>query len=234
MAEKTKSVKKKPVKKFDPYKFISKQLKDKDKSKKLFATQLCILLDEAENLFGPKIKPYPYILAGVEFNQSRPEVRTWGHGESQHPKSKYVMVQLSRNSVSNSHLALWHLAHECIHLLAPTPKQTNHFEEGLATWYQRRWVKKCASAFPVQYKNKSYGISPAYGSYLDAYDLVNELLKHDENSVKRIRKIQPDMGKLTPKIIMTACPWIDKAVAKALVKKFAYKATKSSKERNFD
>jgi hypothetical protein len=223
----------KTAKKFDPYKYIAKQLKSKKGDRKIHATYFCMVMDEAEKLFGPRIDPYPYIFAGIDFELDRPSVRRWGHGEMEHRRSKYIMVQLTRNSVSHNHLAIWHLAHECIHLLAPSRKQTNYFEEGLATWYQRRWVKKCSAAFPPQYKTKTYGISAAYGSYLDAYDLVNELMEHSETSVKRIRKIQPDMRKLTPKIIMKVCPWIEMSVAKDLVKSFPYKATKSIKDREY-
>lgn len=180
------------------------------------------MLEEAENIFGPKIEPYPYMFTGINFESDRPWTRYGCEGKEDSLQTKYIFIQLSKNAMHDSPLAIWQLAHECIHLLSPDYKhKSTILEEGMATWYQRRWVENCSDIFPQRFKTKTYGISPKYAEYLEAYGLVDQLLSVDETSVKRIREIEPRIRNLSSEIIVKAAPWINRETAKKLVKTFS-------------
>ncbi len=203
----------------DPYSYINQIIKRRKRSTSLFATFLCVLLDDAEELFGPRVEPYPYMFAGFNFDGESDYTVAWGEG-TDIGHSKYILIQISKAGLRDTSAALWALIHECIHLISPKQDGATYFEEGLAIWYQRRWLQKCPDIMPKRVRNSSMGIHDCYGSYLDALALVDLLLSVDETSVKRIRTIEPAINKLTTEIIMEGAPWIDKKTAACLLKKF--------------
>jgi hypothetical protein len=54
---------------------------------------------------------------------------------------KHIVIQLSVNCLTDLPRACYQLAHECIHLLAPTGRQNaNNLEEGLATLFSEDYA----------------------------------------------------------------------------------------------
>lgn len=204
----------------DPYVYIANIFRSKKASKNVYASFLCLMLEEAEALLGPKVEPYPFMFAGVNFDCDSPRIEVWGEGKNLN--HKYIMIRLSRSGVRDKSYALWELSHECIHLLSPTGyPETTVLEEGMATWYQRRWITQCPSVFPDSMKTPSYGVAPKYSRYIEAGDLVEQILGVDETAIKRIRSIEPRLHKINAALIMQEAPWINEQTATELTSMFS-------------
>jgi len=90
------------------------------------ASRLGDFLAQAERQLGPRNRTFTIL--GVEFREGVPKV--WFPGNCGH-----VIVQLGVSAMQDSNRALFQLAHECVHLLDPSPGGTNKLEEGLATHF---------------------------------------------------------------------------------------------------
>lgn len=147
-----------------------------------------LFLNEAEEEFGPR--DYSYTPLGVEFGGANP--RTWYPGDRRH-----VAIVLSENALKDRARAIFQLAHEVIHLLAPTggPGATV-IEEGLATLFSHRK----SAALQLRYT------SAADNRYMKAEALVSELLRHDMSAIRRVRKIEPAFSRLTPQMLLDVAP----------------------------
>ena len=87
------------------------------------------LVKELEFLFGPRNPRFN--IKGVEVSNCNP------HIFFPHSPRDTITVHLAKNALTDPRIALWQLAHECVHLLDPNMNPpTNNLEEGLATWYQ--------------------------------------------------------------------------------------------------
>ena len=104
-----------------------------------------VFIAELERLFGPRDTNYTY--TGLEFDttpDAKPHI--WflktgypGHETDQNPT--HITIRLTEAAQNDANLAIWQLAHECVHLIDPWNTQlegrpTNYLEEGLAAWYQ--------------------------------------------------------------------------------------------------
>jgi Zn-dependent peptidase ImmA (M78 family) len=90
-------------------------------------TKLGVLLFEAETRFGQRNRDWT--LLGIEFSGDVPQV--WYPGNRH-----YISIILSDDARTNPHRALFQLAHEVIHVLAPTGGRCSlMIEEGLATFF---------------------------------------------------------------------------------------------------
>ena len=201
----------------DPYSFISNQLNSRG-DRHIHATYLCVLLDEAEELFGPRLEPYPCMYTGINFEGNRSQIYFWGKGKN--GRFKYVTIRLRKSCRANLKSAIFELAHECIHLLSPVliAEDTN-LEEGLACWYAKRWATRAPQAVPER------ALDPFRDSrYNNALEAVEKLLAVDEKVVMRIRQIEPDISKITAAQILLEAPWLKEKEAKWLVAKFPARA----------
>lgn len=207
----------------DPYVSISRIISRKTANKNQYATFLFYMLEEAENLFGARLNPYPFMFAGINFDSQSPRISFWKNNRLElDDEYKYIFIRLSLSCRRDTSKGLWQLAHESVHLLSPNPDVgTTILEEGLATWYQMRWVEKCPEIFPEWAKQFPFGFHGTDCAYLDAYTLVSELLSVDESVLKRIRKIEPRINLITPEQILQEAPRLDEEVAANLVKQFA-------------
>jgi hypothetical protein len=142
------------------------------------------LLADAEIMFGPRDMSYTPL--GIEFYGDRPFV--WYPGDRKH-----VSIILTDRARSDTNRAIFQLAHEVIHLLAPTGgANAPVVEEGLAALYQQRASEK-------------YDLDMRLVSepYLAASELTNQLLKRDSGIIKRLRTIEPVFANWTPRFLVS-------------------------------
>lgn len=140
------------------------------------------MIDEAEKLYGKRNKDFTIL--GIEIaNIPLPQI--YFH------KSKHIIIQITKNCINDIGQAIFQSAHEVIHCLCPKPYGTStYLEEGLATHFSIYYTKKIENPYHVtDFK------------YSKSYELVDTLLKIDDDIIKRARKIEPDLSKIDRKIL---------------------------------
>ena len=145
------------------------------------ASRLSNMLHMAEELFGPR--DYSYTLLGIEFGPDNP--RIWYPGNRRH-----IIIQLSLLAATSMSQACYQMAHETIHLLAPSGgRNANNFEEGVACYFAAYYMKRKLNQLPL---------NPGLPSYERALALIKPCLDEDIYCVRRLRENQPsflDMSK---------------------------------------
>jgi hypothetical protein len=92
------------------------------------------MISEVEELFGPR--NHDYTILGVEFSGTIPGI--WFPRDCKH-----IAIQLGKPAMMDFNKAHFQLAHETVHLLDPVVGGTqNVLEEGLATFYQLRYIHR--------------------------------------------------------------------------------------------
>jgi len=168
------------------------------------ASGLGKLLRRAEQLYGPRDSSYTIL--GVEFCKVGPNI--WYPGDCRH-----IVMKLTPDCMSDRVEAFFQLAHECIHLLAPSGRQNaNVLEEGLAAHFACDYVRTEFEA------NKS----ASRGSYDTAKQLIHQLLQADATIIRTIRARKPALYLVTSQDILAACPGVAPELAEQLVKPFAH------------
>lgn len=123
-----------------------------------------VFLNEIETLLGPRDPNYTYV--GIEFDSTpNASPRIWfphvGHPDRDESKpANHIIIRLTETAQSNANLAIWQLAHECVHLIDPwniqaEGRQSNYLEEGIATWYQNTIIQNIPNNLPQYVKAKS-------------------------------------------------------------------------------
>jgi hypothetical protein len=153
------------------------------------------LLDEAQQRFGPRLKQYTPI--GIKLREGGPNQLLPLVGTD----SWYVVLDSKVEYKMES--ALFFLAHEVIHLLAPTPK-ANCLEEGLATHFSLTH-QHTNQAEADQNRKMLTNTDPLYVRALECY----EAFLHQGGDIKIIRKHQPFISKITPNLIRYCAPNCD-------------------------
>jgi hypothetical protein len=149
------------------------------------------LLAAAETAYGSRDSSYTIL--GVEFGPGTPQV--WYPGDRKH-----VVVQLAMNAIINHLQAYYQLAHECVHLLAPSGgRGCPVLEEGVATVFSEDCTKR------------AYGIDIPAGlpSYASAAALTRRLLERDPEAIKKLRSKSPSFFTMTPAHFEELFPGID-------------------------
>lgn len=129
-------------------------------------------------------------------------------------------MEFTNDAKHDKKLALWQLAHECVHLLAPSHNGTTILEEGMAGYHQRHWIEKCPAEFPEWARSESHGISDDYN---EAADLVEKLLSTDKYAIRQMRHIEPIISEISEDLILHVVPNFGKTGARKLAKKFRRK-----------
>ncbi|MGT2469291.1 hypothetical protein [Paraburkholderia terrae] len=136
------------------------------------------ILQEVERKYGPRDLTYTPL--GVEFYGERPGI--WFPGNCKH-----VAIRLSMSAVGNLPIAIYQLAHECVHLLSPSGgSDATVLEEGLATH------------FSEDYASRMYGkpFPPELPEYDRAARALRELLAIEPWAVERLRRVEPAFSKM--------------------------------------
>jgi hypothetical protein len=159
-------------------------------------------LQEAEKCFGPRDKSYTIL--GVEICENCERAQVW------FPVSKkYLVIQLNQVNLGS---AIYQMAHEVIHCISPiAPGSTSILEEGLAVYFSDLFSQKygCVSV-----------ICTEDSAYLKAESLVIDLLKIDKDVIKKVRKIQPVISKITVKNFRKVNKKIPKKLLEELCQEF--------------
>lgn len=168
-----------------------------------YASAFGELLARAEESFGPRDPSYTPL--GIEISDAEaPQI--WFPGNR-----KFLAIQLSREAASDWRRGLFQLAHETVHVLAPTGgARAPNIEEGLATLFSDEF-----SAWA------GWGVITGDPRYLAAKKDVSTLMAIDRDAVRRIRLVEPSFARWTPEHILANYPAVPVDVATRLCQPFA-------------
>jgi hypothetical protein len=198
---------------FDPYQMIARRLSKDQFDHRDLTIVTEFLVDDIERLIGPRLTDHAYEFTGIYFASTHPRMEYREDGFKH-----LTRIRLASGSSKDPGSALWQLAHECVHLITPAPKGSTILEEGVACWYQERWVDKIPQVFPKWVKTRRN--SGYFPSYDEAYSLVDALMTKDADIVKRLRFNEPVISKISADLLTQEAPWLNKAVAHKLAKQF--------------
>jgi hypothetical protein len=97
------------------------------------------------------------------------------------------VIQISPECAKDFVRTCYELAHECIHLLAPSGGPGANVLEGVATFFSSLYVKE---TFAVDFH-------PVLESYRLAGELVEKSLASEPDAIRSIRQRQPAFSKVT-------------------------------------
>ncbi len=204
------------IPKVEPVDFIPRFVSANQLDSRNVDEVVSMLLDDAESLFGTRIDPSPYSFGGVYFGSDVPQMKY-------RLDEMKIVIRLSQCARNDNGKILWQLAHECLHLLSPVRLWTTMLEEGLACWYQLRWTKICPQLFSKTFLTPETAFGGPTHRYFEAFSMVDEILKNDQDSIKRIRAAQPIISKITPTQLVREITQLDIPTAKKLSSRFSTK-----------
>ena len=153
------------------------------------ASRLGEMLHMAEELFGPR--DCSYTILGIEFASDGPQI--W------YPRNhRHIIIQLDLSAATNILQACYQMAHETVHLLAPScGRNANNFEEGVACYF---------AAYYMKYKFNQPNWSPTLPSYRRALEIIAPRLNEDIGCIRRLRKNQPSFRKMSKEAVSSEFP----------------------------
>ncbi|MDE0636568.1 MAG: hypothetical protein OXI43_12075 [Candidatus Poribacteria bacterium] len=161
------------------------------------------MLHTAEELFGQR--DLSYTILGIEFVEDGP--RIWYPGDRKH-----IIIHLGSLAATDMAQACYQMAHETIHLLAPSGgKNANNFEEGVACYFATYYLEKWLNALNWR---------PTLTSYRRVFEFVSPLLDVDISCVRRLRNQQPSFSKMNKEQVSTAFPSLTPDDVDFLISKF--------------
>ena len=175
-----------------------------------------VFLNEIETLLGPRNPNYTYV--GIEFDTTQNATpHIWfphvGHPDRDEGKpSNHIVIRLTDQAQTDANLAIWQLAHECVHLIDPwniqaEGRQSNYLEEGLATWYQNTIIQDIPNNLP---------------QYVEAKSLVEPHMPDLAATIKHLRTNHNlRIGAIdNPDLLLKHCPNLDSNAAEILCRRF--------------
>ena len=167
------------------------------------ASRLGEMLHMAEELFGPRA--CSYTILGIEFACDGPQI--WYPGNRKH-----IIIQLSLCAAANMSEACYEMAHETVHLLAPSGcRNANNFEEGVACYFAAYYMKR---------KFNQPLWSPNLPSYERALALIKPRLDEDIYCIRRLREHHPSFQDITKEEISKEFPKLTSEDVDFLMSKF--------------
>ncbi len=158
-------------------------------------------LHSLEVKFGPRDQAYAPL--GIEFCGDRP--RLWYPGNR-----RQVVIMLTDSAREDTPRAIFQLAHEAVHLLAPTGgRGAPVVEEGLATLFSH----EVSAALGL-------GLVSSAPAYLNAAGLAARWLKDDPDGIRRTRLTEPGFALWRPATLLSANPGMQGDLAHALCQPF--------------
>ena len=163
---------------------------------------LGVFLHSLEMRYGQR--DLSYTLLGIEFGVGGPMI--WYPGNR-----KYVSIMLSLDAAEQPNRALWQLAHECVHLLAPSGgSHAPVVEEGLAFLFAKEASMEWGYGFEHDDSVK----------YIEAAETTRTWTEVFPQGIVQTRLLEPCFTKWTPEIICRACVGVASDLAVALCKPF--------------
>ena len=143
----------------------------------------------AEELFGPR--DLSYTILGIEFCPDNP--RIWYPGDRRH-----IIIQLCLSAATSISQACYQMAHETVHLLAPSGgRNATNFEEGIACYF---------AAYYMKMKLNEPSWRPPLPSYICALEVITPRLDEDIYCVRRLRENQPSFREMSREEISEGFP----------------------------
>lgn len=141
------------------------------------------MLNMSVRFFGHRDRSYTIL--GIEFRDDGPYIWYPWMGDRQ---EKYLTIVLSPSAAQDMARACFQMAHETVHLLAPSGGQNaNNLEEGVACYFSLFYME-------LYYKEKNRK-EPKWNyteeSYKRALKLVLPRLNEDINCIRRLRERTP-------------------------------------------
>jgi len=165
------------------------------------------MLSEAEELYGHRDLNWTPL--GVEFfGGTVPHI--WFPGNRNH-----VAIRLTLSALNDLNGALWELAHEIVHILGPVERgKTNNLEEGVATHFALNITHYTDRSRVAIFRQTS---PYPYRCALWYYEAI---LQIDSDIIKKLRKQQPYLSRITAKQILDVLPNCDPTLAERLAGRF--------------
>ena len=175
-----------------------------------------VFLAEIEKLFGPRDSKFTYVGLEIDTTQNaKPRIwfpHTGYPGRDSDKPSQHIAIRLTANAQNDANIAIWQLAHECVHLIDPWDvevegRHPSVLEEGLATWYQNTIVQSVLQDPP----------------YEAAKSLISPYMPEMAATVKHIRtQLNIRISTIDdPDLLLRHCPQMDPKVAHDLCQRFA-------------
>ena len=125
---------------------------------------------------------------------------------------KHIIIQLDLEASTDLLQACYQMAHETIHLLAPTGgSNPNNLEEGVASYF---------AAYYLENKLNAFNWRPNLPSYKRVLKRVAPLLDTDISCIRRLREQQPSFSKMDREQVSTAFPNLASEDVSFLISKF--------------
>jgi hypothetical protein len=143
------------------------------------------ILEEAESLYGPRDRSYEIL---------EPELFDGDHTHGEYIQRNKIKLYLSRRCADNYYYASYDLAHEAIHMLSPVfYGEATILEEGLATYFSHRYVKRLYGWNIERCPDRKYDA---------AMRAAAVLLAKNESAIKELRVRQPVISKINARMLV--------------------------------
>ena len=143
------------------------------------------ILEEAELLYGPRDRSYEIL---------EPEIFDGDHTHGEYIQRKKIKLYLSRRCADHHYYASYDLAHEAIHMLSPVfYGEATILEEGLATYFSHRYVKRRYEWNIERSPDRKYDA---------AMRAAAVLMATNESAVKELRARQPVISKINARLLV--------------------------------
>ncbi len=174
-----------------------------------------VFVAELERQLGPRDPNFTYV--GLEFDttpNAKPRIWFLDTGYPGHETKNgfnHIVIRLTADAQNDANLAIWQLAHECVHLIDPwnieaEGRPTNYLEEGLAAWYQTTIIQDI----------------PMNPPYDEAKSLVEPYMPDLASVIKHLRTNHnlPISAVGDPDFLLNHCQEMDLKVAETLCRRF--------------
>ncbi|MRX45842.1 hypothetical protein [Pedobacter puniceum] len=172
------------------------------------------IFQDANDLLGDPIKDWEFF--GIEFNDDSPHLLYY-------PEEGKIAISLSLEAKNNEVQYVFQLAHELCHLFYPSiefpslkKSEMLVINEGISTYFS---IKTTSSV----YKNEEYllkNLKNNSNNYYQAFKLVDQLIKIDLNSIKKLRLQQARLNYLKKNDFQNAQLALDSELIDSLLKPF--------------
>ena len=174
-----------------------------DVYKSKLVSRLIDMVHIAKKLFGPR--DLSYTIADIEFMTDVPRIR--------YPENYHIIIRLTQSAATNMSRACYQMAHETVHLLAPTGcNDSTIFEEGIACYFAADYMKE-------QFNEPCW--SPGIPSYERALAVIKPRLDEDIYCIRRLREHHPSFQDITKEEISKEFPKLTSEDVDFLMSKFA-------------
>lgn len=162
--------------------WCTRSLPAKDGYTWTMTSRLGHMLADAERMFGERDRRWTILGVEMCMDENQPP-QNWYPG---YPARTNIVIQIV--PAQDERFACYQLAHEVVHALAPqVGTSANVLEEGVAVWFARRYVKN----------NFDLNVDAGRSSYDDACKLVDRMLSHDEQAIRKLRSVEPVFKRMT-------------------------------------